>query len=313
MRRHAAVVTVAAVVLGVGLPAAWAVATTGRQASAPLPTLPPVAEEIPGLYDEQGCLRTGLREGDVDCSVRAEELDAALIDGGPSQERHLAGFVGPQYLAESRGTGPVVLDETVRQRRSGGAWTAQGLARNEGDGVVASIEVTARLLDRSGAVLAEVQTTSPVRDVRPGEPVPFQLVADLPASAVGAVEWSAAGAVGGDDRRRDLAWTVWWERPAGRRAPVDLYLHHERGPGPQPRAVFGSVEHVGEEAVAAPEVVMAWLDARGRVAALATAPVSDPDGRPLATLAPGEAADVLVSLDRPVPSASSPLVWVQGR
>ena len=312
MPRRATTVLSAGVLLALALPLSWALADGGGATRRPtLPTLPPVAEQVEGLYDEQGCLRTALDE--VDCSVRADEVDEALIDGGPAEERHLAGFVGPQYLAHPRGAGPVVLEDTVRVRRTGGTWAARGLARNEGELTLARVEVAARLLDRSGALLAEVDGTSPVTDVRPGEPVPFDLVVDLPADAVADVEWSARAVGGGDGIHRTLGWTVWWEEPAGDRPAIDLYLYRETGPGPHPHVVFGSVENVGDEPVAAPEVVMAWLDGRGRVALVATAPVRDAAGRPATALAPGTAADALVRRDRPVPAGAAAMVWVQGR
>jgi hypothetical protein len=287
--------------------AAWSLADADEPAAAPeLPELPSVADQVEGLYDADGCLITG--EGEVDCSVRADEVDEALSHGPATEPRSLQGFVGSHWLGQVTGTGPEVVPSTVTTATTG-SFRADGLVRNHGEVVVGSVEVTARLVGADGAELAVVTATSPVHDVRPGEPVPFTVTADVDAAAVDHVEWSAAGGAEGDQAARALAWTPYWERPVGGE-PVDLYLDHDDTG--RPYLLFGSVASVGDTAVAGPEVVVAWLDADGRLVRILSAPVVGPDGAALAELAAGGAADALLSTDVDPPAGGEALVWVQG-
>ena len=308
MRARAPWILAVAVVAALAVPGAALVAGADDPGPAPaLPELPSVADQVEGLYDDEGCLRTGPTE--VDCSVRAAEVDAALSEGGAGETRHLEGFVGSRWLAQVNGRGPTVLAATV-ERSTVGAFVASGLARNEGPSVLASLEVTARLLDTEGTELAAITVSSPVRDIRPGEPAPFVLRADVDAAAVAGVEWSAAGGVAGDGTARALSWTPYWERPAGG-DPVELYLYRDGG-GPRPHLVFGSVASVGGSSSARPEVVVGWLSPEGRLVEVVTAPVSGPDGAPLADLPAGGAADALVLTDAALAVGAEMLVWVQG-
>ncbi len=296
-----------AVVGALGLPGLVLVARADDPPAAPvLPELPSVAEDVDGLYDQDGCLRTGPAE--VDCSVRAAEVDAALREGGANETRHLEGFVGSRWLARVDGRGPTVLSATV-ERSESGAFVASGLARNEGLEVLADLEVSARLLDAAGEELEVVTTTSPVHDIRPGEPVPFVLRAQVATAAVARVQWTVAGGALGDPGRRSLSWTPYWERPAGG-DPVDLYLYQD-GDGVRPHLVFGGVESLTDRPLARPEVVVAWLGADGRLVEMVTAPVRGPGGGPLAGIAGRAAADALVVAAAP-PDGAEALVWVQG-
>lgn len=290
--------------LAVAVPVgAWSLADAGTPSAAPgLPELPSVAEQVDGLYDEQGCLTTGT--GEADCSVRADEVDEALSHGPATEARQLQGFVGTRWLGQVTGTGPEVLEDSVRV--ADGAFAAQGLVRNHGEVTLATVEVTARLLDADGEELATVTATSPVHDVRPGEPAPFEISADV--DGVARVEWSAAGGEAGDGDSRALAWTPYWERPVGGE-PVDLYLHRDEA-GERPYLLFGSVTAV--EAVASPEVVVAWLDADGRLVRTLSGPVVGPDGAAVDELTAGGAGDVLLSAEADPPVDGEVLVWVQG-
>jgi hypothetical protein len=271
-----------------------------------LPELPSVAEQVDGLYDADGCLITGPDE--TDCTVRADEVDEALSHGPATEPRQLQGFVGSHWLGQVTGTGPEVVTSTVSTATSG-AFRADGLVRNHGEVIVESVEVTARLVGADGAELAVVSATSPVHDVRPGEPVPFTVTADVDAAAVDHVEWSAAGGAEGDEATRALAWTPYWERPVGGE-PVDLYLDHDDAD--RPYLLFGSVASVGDAAVGRPEVLVAWLDADGRLVRTLSAPVVGPDGAPLTALAAGGAADALLGADVDPPVGGEALVWAQG-
>ena len=135
---------------------------------------------------------------------------------------------------------------------------------------VATLEVTAQLFDAMGEALASVTVVSPVHDLRPGEPAPFTVRADVDAATVARIAWTAAGGAVGDPARRALSWTGFWERPEGG-DPVDLYLYRDGG-GPRPQLLFGSVAAVTERLLERPEVVVGWLDDHGRLVVVATAP-----------------------------------------
>jgi hypothetical protein len=300
---------------GIGLAAlalsgAGLVAGASDPAPAPgLPELPSVSEQVAGLYDDDGCLRTGAGPDDVDCSVRADEVDEALSHGGAREPRLLQGFSGSHWLGQVDGRGPRVLPDSV-QLSAGGTFTASGLARNEGTEVLSTLSVTARLVDLAGAELDEVTVTSPVRDVRPGEPVPFTFTSPVAASTVDHVEWSATGGATGDEATRALSWTPFWERPVDG-DPVALYLYRD-GPGRRPHLLFGSVAAVGGTGVDRPEVVVAQVSADGRLVALASTSVTGPDGSPLAHLDAGAAGDALVVGSTDPPADGETMVWVQG-
>jgi hypothetical protein len=245
----------------------------------------------------------------VDCSVPAEAVDAALSQGVDGATRHLEGFVGSRWLTESDHGGPTVLASSI-ERTATGDFTASGLARNESPAVLATLEITARLLDVAGHELAEITVASPVHDIRPGEPAPFTLTAAVDAAQVDRVDWRASGGAVGDGARRALAWTPYWERPAGGEA-VALYLYRDP-PDDRPHLVFGAVASVGDVALHRPEVVVGWLSPTGRLVGLVRAPVRRPDGAPLVTLGPGDGGDALIIASAPPPPGAEALVWVQG-
>lgn len=293
---------------GVALPVrALDAGAAHRLPAAALPELPSVAAEVEGLYDEAGCLHTGPDE--VDCSVPATAVDAALSQGAGGATRHLEGFVGSRWLTGSDHGGPAVLAASIKQTEAG-TFAASGLARNEGAVVLATLEVTARLLDAAGDELAVVTVVSPVHDVRPGEPVPFVLTAAVDAEQVDRVDWSASGGTVGDGTRRALAWTPYWERPAGGEA-VDLYLYRDP-PEDRPHLVFGAVASVGDVRLRRPEVVVGWLGGDGRLLGMVRAPVRGPDGAPRSTLGAGEGGDALIVAGSVLPPGAEALVWVQG-
>ena len=285
---------------------AWSLADADQPAAPALPELPSVAEQVDGLYDADGCLVTGPDE--VDCSVRADAVDEALSHGPATETRQLEGFVGSHWLGQVTGTGPEVVASTVTTTTSG-AFRADGLVRNHGGLVVESVEVTARLLAADGAELAVVSATSPVHDVRPGEPVPFTVTADVDAGAVDHVEWSAAAGAEGDGTARALAWTPYWERPVGGE-PVALYVEHDDTG--RPYLLFGSVTAVGDGPLGDPQVVVGWLDAEGRLVRTLSAPVVGPDGAAVDELAAGGAGDALLRADADPPAGGEAIVWVQG-
>jgi hypothetical protein len=140
--------------------------------------------------------------------------------------------------------------------------------------------------------------------------VPFELRTTVAADLVADVEWTAAGSGAAVESARALAWTSYWERPAGGER-VDTYLHHD-GAGARPHLLFGSAASVGDDPVDQPEVVVAWLSPDGVVTTLAVNPLRAPDGSALGTLEAGAAADALVVAPSAPPAGGEALVWVQG-
>jgi hypothetical protein len=297
------------VVLALGVTAMVATAGLYRTAQAgeqaAVPELPGVEERFEGLYDEDGCLRTG--EDDRDCSVTAEEIDEVLAGNSVDDVRHLAGFTGSHWTDQPAAGRPVVLEDTVDVSIDADL-ELSGLVRNETSETVSVIEVSATVRDGRGEVISVLTGPAGVGTVRSGEPVPFVLSGPAPAAAVARVEWSAtildAPLVG-----RDLEWQSYWEQPGGRRDPVENHLYREVGPGPHPNVVFGSVRNIGSAPAADVAVVIAWLDDGGRIAAIGRSTALDPAGGPVPSLSAGSAADVLV-VNAEVPLGAEALTWV---
>lgn len=270
-----------------------------------VPELPGVDERFDGLYDEDGCLR--IAEDDRDCSVTADDIDEALAGNSDDDVRHLVGFTGSYWTDQVDAARPVVLDDTVTVS-IGADLEVTGLVRNETGDTVDAIEVSATLRDRGGGVVSVLTGPAIVGTVRSGEPVPFVLSGPSPTVAVDHIEWTAA-AVDRPRVGRDLEWQSYWEQPAGRRDPVQNHLYEEAGPGPHPHVAFGSVRNIGEASATDVIVVIAWLDADGRVAAVGRSSALDPAGEPVASLDSGSTADALI-VSAAVPLGAEALTWV---
>lgn len=290
-------------------------ASAERAAGPTLPTLPPAVERVPDAFDPQGCLRTGPEA--VDCGQRGASLDAATAGHTEADWRSLAGFEGRFWTPDLGADRVRVLEASVRPA-AGERWSARGLARNERAVPVAGITVVATLLAADGSVLETLSATSPVAAVRPGEPVPFELVAaTTPPTAVASVRWDAVEAGGTvTNGTRELELRTYWTRAYGEDHAVDLYLHHDPPGGRRPYLLFGSVLDHGP-AVSAPHVVVAWVDRDGGVLAVRDVAVADATGAAAASLGTGEALDFLVAVDDPVTGPAladaAPMLWGAGR
>lgn len=292
---------------------AGAGATAGQGTSVPLPTLPPVAERHPEAYDASGCAQVGPDE--VDCSATAADVDRAAAHPADGW-RTLAGYVGPHYATEVV-AGTVVLLDGTTTTATDGPWRATGLVRNDTTAPVTDVVVEATLLDASGSELGRARGDVPVDPIRPGEPAPFDVRADVPATAVAEVRWTVdfRPSDAADERLVELV--TWWDRPADDPDAVDLYLYRDAPDGPRPYLLFGAITNHGAVELPSPTVVAAWTDGDGRVVAVAeTAAVTDPvaaTGGP--PLAPGASADFLFVLDeRPAAvDDGQVLLWAVGR
>lgn len=268
-----------------------------------LPTLPPIAARHPGAAGTDG----------------GREVDAQDAGASADDWRNLSGFTGRGFTTDRRTGAPVVLPESV-VAGTGGTWSAQGLVRNESGAVIARLGVVAELLGADGSVLERVETVSPVSNVRIGEPVPFSMRGQTPASMVASVRWASASAGGSDESTlaaaaSSRAFEVWtlWTRPVGGR-PVDNALHRDGAAGPAAHLVFGSVANVGP-ATGAVRVVAAWVDDSGRVVAVADAGVVDADDA-VVTAFPAEGlGNAMLVVEAPAAAAVAsltPMLWVVG-
>jgi hypothetical protein len=92
---------------------------------------------------------------------------------------------------------------------------------------------------------------------------------------------------------------LYWTRPFADTRPVQLPFHTDPATGPLPYLLYGSMTNTGTSAISAPAVVVTWRDGGGGVVHEAAAAAIDPLGVPLASLAPGATADVLVVVADP--------------
>jgi len=288
----------------VGGASAYATVAQGGGDSATVPTLPPLEERAPDLYDDEGCLR--VEAGEVDCTTTAGEVDDALADDVGT--RHLAGYVGDHYSEELSGD-VVVLEDTV-SRATDGPFAASGLVRNERTAAVGAVEVSAHLLDAGGSELAVASAPVPVAPLRPGEPAPFEVQSEVAAASVAAVTWTVSAAPAEDARppSREIELTTYWEEPGGAREPVHLYFYDDPATAPLPYLLFGGLSNRAGVDVGPPRVVAAWLDEAGRVVRVDSVDAVAPDGSASAGLDEDGVADFLLVEDTP---AGAPGVAVE--
>jgi hypothetical protein len=275
-------------------PAQVTVGGSSQSGNAALPTLPPIDERNPGQFASDGCAATS---SGSDCSVTADQIDEAQAGTGEADWRVLAGFVGPRWTTAVGGS-VRILEDTVAVGASA-TWSATGLVRNEQANAVGAITVRATLLDAGGAEVGTASTEALVPVVRPGEPAPFEIHADVAAGQVASVQWSVTAAPAAEASNRDVELGVLWQRGLADPRPVDLYLYRDPTSGPHPLVVFGSATAVGPSAVTGAAVVGAWLDADGRVIAVAPATVARPEGVALDEDGPARAGEVLPELAGP--------------
>jgi hypothetical protein len=224
-----------------------------------LPLLPPLHILEPGEFDEDGCeLPPHDEDGPPDCGPLVEpdtieETDPWL---------HLLGFSGFLYTTDLTSDAVVLLEDSLSLSTSG-SWEASGLVRNEtsNDAVVG---MSATLFDADGREVGTYSATLPLEQLRPGEPGPFTVRTEVPATEVSDVEWAihAEEAIPSASRRFQIL--TYWEVPYGDRARFDLVYEDPPIP-PYPYVLSGEVENLGRELTGKPKIVAAWLDEDRRV------------------------------------------------
>jgi hypothetical protein len=176
-----------------------------------------------------------------------------------------------------------------------GAWVAQGLIHNGGSADEGGMVLTATLLGADGSELETVSADVAVHPVYAGETVPFSISSQTDAAAVGDVRWSvSAGSQPPASREFDFA--TYWQRATTDDRTVDMYLYRDAPGAPHPYLLFGSVMNTGSAPVTGVDVIVAWLDGNGQVAAVESAPAQLGDRE---SLAPDAAADWLFVVDGP--------------
>jgi len=228
---------------------------------------------------------------------------------GPAATVAPPAAIGPASVAgDSVGAGP----------SASGGWQAVGLVRNDGPSVVGGLHVHVTLTDGSGAVVGQGDDDSLVTAVRPGETVPFHIATAVPADRVASTAWLAFATAGPvATGARDLTAATYWTRPYGDGHRLDLPAYRDPAAGPTPFALYGSLANGGAGPVASPTLVLAWIGTDGRVVAVAAGAAVDAGGGPVASLAPGASADVLVLVGDPVagPALTDlvPRTWTTAR
>lgn len=224
---------------------------------------------------------------------------------GPDDFKALKGYGGPLFNPDVQ-TGSVEVLESTLHPAPSTSWGVVGLARNQTRNTFAQVTIRVQLRSSSGELLDTASATSPVRGVRPGEPAPFVLTSEVPASSVADVRYSAAGAAGAA-LNRDLDVTTYWQLPYGDRPGGGgaSFPHSDPPAPPYPYVRYGNVQNLSDSPLS-PTVVGAWLDAQGHVLNVAVLPriTSDsagngevvPDTGPIA---PDSAGDYVYENDDP--------------
>jgi hypothetical protein len=247
---------------------------------------------------------------DLSAPVSSAPVSAAAATDAPSTA---SGVSGVDVVPPSTATGIDVLSDTVTARSDTGRWSATGLVRNDTLDTVGTVTVVAELVGADGGVLDRPSATSAVHDIRPGEPVPFDVSSGIEAAQVSEVRWSATADGTGNPAVRQLAVATFWTRDFGDPRPVHLPSYDERD-DQRPFLAFGSLTAAtAADVVDRPHIVTAFVDGDGRVRTVVVSPALAPDGSTLSSLAAGHTGDTLVRVDDPLlgPSVASwtPMIW----
>jgi hypothetical protein len=227
----------------------------------------------PDYFDEQGCQKFPVSE-QADAAWEsfcgpAEPTEEGTPD--PSTWQRLLGFFGPEYASTLNAQAVVLLQDSVTTSKDG-SWRAWGLIRNERS-IPSGAIVTATLIGDDGSVLGSASGSVLVEPLRPGEPGPFQLSADVEAAAVASVKWTVEPTTPTGTANRDFLISQSWALDYGdRKAMSSYYTDPVAGP-PYPFVLAGDIENLDKISVGRPVVVAAWVDQDLRVRWVSTAVV----------------------------------------
>jgi hypothetical protein len=221
------------------------------------------------------------------------------------------GYTGPEFATPASGA---TVDGATVVSATSGTWWAQGLVVNGTETLGAAPMVRAELVAADGSVIERVVGAALVGPLRPGEPSPFRVTSSaVQATDVSFVRWSVlSGTDVTDEVGRQVQMSVFWTRPAGGQG-VDIAGYTDAGGDGSPLLVYVGVTNASAQAITRPVVVAAWVDGKGRVLAVTSAPVLlAGTATPAAELAGGAQADALVRLDPPegdLLGDRQPLLW----
>ena len=229
-----------------------------------LPSLPPPHVRLPGAFDERGCALLSPRSSQTNRLCPARQAAPTATDGWS----HHLGYVGPRVASRIGGAGVVLLADSLSVAPRGW-WRATGLVRNETTESAREVTVSVTLVTADDRILGTATALVPVRDVRPGEPAPFELRTLLPAAAVRRIEWRVTAEVSTGRGKSRTA-----EIDIGRIGPDSLH----RIPAPSNPLVseanatadegtwigWGILRNWATEVLEQPGVVGMWIDECGR-------------------------------------------------
>ena len=236
-----------------------------------MPAVPPPYVRFPDGFDRDGCAlipRAGSPPLRV-CPARRASLSSAVAgDWG----RYL-GYEGPA-AAPSVSPGRVVLLPETLTTAARGWWRAAGLVRNDTSGIVREVRVTVTLATSGERPLGSATVLVPVREVRPGEPAPFEIRTLVPVQSVRHASWSVAasssGATTSSSRMAEIevGRVTTSPGPAGEGTDASLVAD---GSAPDPDATrigWGILRNWGPLPIARATVVGMWIDEHGRAVRL---------------------------------------------
>jgi hypothetical protein len=271
-------------------------------------TVPPDWVLHPDWYDSAHCALPAPSESQPLCPP------PAYGSPDPNDPGEVWGFSGPLFVNQLNAAAVVLLDSTVLIA-SEGNWRAAGLVRNETGGVVGGVTIHAELRGTDGSVLGTISTDALLPRIRPGEPAPFVISANVDRVSVASVGWSVS--IGEYTStpipRRFLVNLNWW-RQYGDRDPITVpdFPADPQDP-PFPYALEGDATSYAATPISSIHVLIAFLDESGRVLwAGEAAPFGALGG------APGDIKDMNFSLRvddakvGPHLEAASPMWWAYG-
>ncbi len=170
----------------------------------------------------------------------------------PDAFKILYGYQGPYYSTALLDGRVKVLYETVYTWPTPN-WKATGMVRNQTRCSAHIRSVTARLVGSEGKTLGIATATVPIADLRPGEPGPITIEAQLPVEEVKSVEWHVDSEEATSPARQ-FEFTIDENRLS---SISDEYV------------LEGIIQNVATTTTRGVRVVAAWLDAQNRVLVVA--------------------------------------------
>lgn len=171
----------------------------------------------------------------------------------PDETKLLLGYYGPYYNVKDLNGEVIVLKKTIRTGNGNDLWKATGIVRNQSCQAIHIDSIEAEAFDSRGESLGIALAAVSVKELRPGEPAPFTVEANLPLATVGSVLWRVNS------------------RPISRldnHLRINVY-ENRQAEGQSLYSLFGSLTNTSNETLSKVSVVAAWLDSQGRLIYLA--------------------------------------------